>query len=110
MYPFYPALCPFLFSPLFNEFDLFAYMGLLKSFLSLGFILKFIILVVQSLIHVQLFTTPWTAERQASLSFTIPWSLLKLMSIESVMHPTISSSVIPFSSCLQTFPASGSFQ
>jgi len=53
--------------------------------------------------------TPWTAARQASLSFTISWSLLKLMSIESVMHPTISSSVIPFSSCLQSFIASGSF-
>ena len=36
-------------------------------------------------------------------------SLLKLMSIKSVMHPTISSSVVPFSSCLQSFPASGSF-
>ena len=31
------------------------------------------------------------------------------MSTESVCHPTISSSVIPFSSCLQFFPASGSF-
>ena len=41
--------------------------------------------VVQSLSHVQLFTTPWTAACQASLSFTISWSLLKLMSIESVM-------------------------
>ena len=37
------------------------------------------------------------------------WSLLKLMSIESVMPPNISSSVIPFSFCLQSFPASGSF-
>ena len=36
-------------------------------------------------------------------------SLLKLMSIKSVMHPTISSSVDPFSSCLQYLPASGSF-
>ena len=40
---------------------------------------------VQSLSCVWLFATPWTAARQASLSFTIPWSLLKLMSIESVM-------------------------
>ena len=39
-----------------------------------------------------------------------PWSLLKLMSIESWCHPSILSSVIPFSSCLQSFPASGSFQ
>ena len=45
---------------------------------------------------------------EASLSFTISQSLLKLMSIESVMHPTISSSVIPFS-CLHSFLASGSF-
>ena len=37
------------------------------------------------LICVQLFATPWTAARQASLSFTISQSLLKLMSIESVM-------------------------
>ena len=35
--------------------------------------------------HVQLFATPWTAARQASLSITNSWSLLKLMSIESVM-------------------------
>ena len=40
---------------------------------------------VQSLSHVQLFVTPWTAARQASLSITSCWSLLKLMSIESVM-------------------------
>ena len=37
----------------------------------------------QSLSRVQLFTTPWTAACQASLSFTISQSLLKLMSIES---------------------------
>ena len=43
------------------------------------------ILVVQSLSHVQLFATPWTAARQASLSFSISWSVLKLMSIKSVM-------------------------
>ena len=39
----------------------------------------------QSLSHVCLFATPWTATHQASLSFTISWSLLKFMSIESVM-------------------------
>ena len=43
------------------------------------------IIVVQSLNHVRLFGTPWTAACQASLSFTISQSLLKLMSIESVM-------------------------
>jgi len=131
---------------------------------------------VQSLSCVQLFATSWTAARQASLSITNSWSLLKLMSVESVMpsshlilcrplllppstspsissvqslnpvrffatplrphelqharppcpsstpgvypnscplyrwyYPTISSSVVPFSSCLQSFPASGAF-
>ena len=44
-----------------------------------------LLLVVQSLSHVQLLVTPWTATRQASLSFTVSWSLLKPMSIESVM-------------------------
>ena len=42
-------------------------------------------IIVLSLNCVQLFVTPWTAARQASLSFTISQSLLKLMSIESVM-------------------------
>ena len=42
---------------------------------------------VQSLSHVQLFATPWTAARQASLSITNSWGLLKLMSIELVMPP-----------------------
>ena len=44
-----------------------------------------IVVVVQSLIRVQLFAAPWTAARQASPSFTTSLSLLRLMSIESVM-------------------------
>ena len=40
---------------------------------------------VQSLSCVRLFATPWTAARQASLSITNPWSLFKLISIESAM-------------------------
>ena len=64
---------------------------------------------VQSLSRVQLFLTPWTAARQASLSITNSRSLLKLMSIKSVMpsnhlllcHPLL---------LLPSFPASGSFQ
>ena len=40
---------------------------------------------VQSLSRIQLFATPWTAARQASLSITNTWSLPKLMSIQSVM-------------------------
>ena len=45
------------------------------------------VLSVQSLSRVQLFATPWTAARQASLSITNSRSLLKLMSIKSVMPP-----------------------
>ena len=41
--------------------------------------------VVQSLSHMQLIATPWTAACQASLTSTISWSWLKFMSIESVM-------------------------
>ena len=45
----------------------------------------FLVIVVQSLSHVQLFATLWTAAGQTSPSFTISWSLFKLMSIESGM-------------------------
>ena len=51
--------------------------------------------------------TPWTVACQAFLSITNSQSLLKLMSIGC--HPTISSSVVPFSSCPQSSPASRSF-
>ena len=71
--------------------------------------LHFPVVVFQSLSHVWFFETPWTAAWKASLSFTISWSFLKLMSIELVMPSNHSSSVIPFSSCLQSIPVSGSF-
>ena len=45
----------------------------------------------------------------ASLSITSSQSLLRLISIESVIPSNHPSSIIPFSSCLQSFPASGSF-
>ena len=64
---------------------------------------------VQSLRHVQLFATPWVTEHQASLSITNSQSPPKPMSISRWCHPTISPSVVPFSSCPQSFPASGSF-
>ena len=57
----------------------------------------------------RLLRVPWTAAHQDPLSIINSWSLLKLMSIESVMPYNISSSVIPFS-CLQSFLASGLFQ
>ena len=57
-------------------------------------------IVVQSLSHVQFFASPWTAACQASLSITNSWSLLKLMSIVSVIpsnhHPLLfSPSILP---------------
>ena len=64
---------------------------------------------VQLLSRVWLFVTTWTIAHQASLSFTNSQSLLKLMSKSWWCHPTISSSVVPFSSCLQSFPALESF-
>ena len=62
------------------------------------------VIIVQSLSRVWLLVTPWTAARQASLSFTISQSLLKLMAIESVMpsnhlilccHLLLLSSIFP---------------
>ena len=58
---------------------------------------------VQSLSHVQLFATPWAAALQASMSVINSWSMLKLMSVESVMpsnhltliHPLLLPSVFP---------------
>ena len=66
-------------------------------------------IVVQSLSCVQLFATPWTTAHQASLSFSVSRSLLKLMSVESVMPSNHLILCHPLSFCLQSFPASGSF-
>ena len=65
---------------------------------------------IQSLSHVILFATPWTAACQASLSIANPQNSVELMFTELVLPSTTSSSFFPFSSCLQSFPASGSFQ
>ena len=51
---------------------------------------------------------PWTAARQASLSITNAQSPPNPCPLNWWCHPTISSSLIPFSSCPQSFPASGS--
>ena len=47
--------------------------------------IKLHFVIVQSLSHVRLFAAPWIAASQASLSFTVSWSLIKLLSFESVM-------------------------
>ena len=87
---------------------------LLHSFLSsqphcTGYLRWFIRSSVQSFSCVQLFTTPWAAARQASLSITNSRPCSNSCPSSRWCHPTISSSVVPFSSCPQYFPASGSF-
>ena len=64
---------------------------------------------VQSLSCVRLFANPGTEARQASLFITNSRSLLKLMSVASMMPSNHLILCLPFSFCLQSFPASGSF-
>ena len=64
---------------------------------------------VQLLSHVQLFVTPWAAVCQASLSFTSSRSCSNSYPLSQQYYLTISSYVVPFSLCLQSFPTSGSF-
>ena len=64
---------------------------------------------VQLLSQVRLFVTPWTAARQASLFITSSWSLLKLMSIESVMPSNHLILCCPFPLLPSIFSALGSF-
>ena len=68
-----------------------------------------VLIVVQLLNHVWLSVTPWTPAHQASLSFTMSGACSNSCPLSWWCHSTISSSVIPFSSCLQSFPALGSF-
>ena len=65
---------------------------------------------VQLLSRIWLFTTPWTAAHQASLCITNSGIYSDSCPSSQQCHLTISSSVVPFSYCLQSFPASGSFQ
>ena len=64
---------------------------------------------VQLLSHVGPFATPWIAAWQASCPLPTPRDYSNSCPLSWWCHPTISSSVAPFSSCLQSFPASGSF-
>ena len=84
-----------------------AYNLVMSHFLSL--LLAFPYVVVQSLGRVRLFATPWTAARQAPLSFTISQSLLTSCPLSQWCYLITSSSAARFSFCLLSFPASGSF-
>ena len=80
--------------------------------ISPGFLADFLVYqftLVQLLIRVWHFATPCTAAHQASLSLTNSWSLLKLMSIESVMLSNHLLLCRPSLIMSSVFPASGSF-
>ena len=66
-------------------------------------------IVVQLLIHIGLFVILWTVARQASLSFAVSPSLLKLMSIESVMPPNHLVLCHPLLLLLPAFPSIRAF-
>ena len=68
-----------------------------------------VVVVVQSLSHVRLFATPMDCSTRGfpALHHLLEWT--NSCPLSRWCHPTISSSVVPLSSCLQSFPASGSF-
>ena len=70
--------------------------------------LHLLIVVIQWLSHGQLFVTPWTVAHQTSMSY-YPEVCSNSFPLNWWCHPTISSSVTPFSSCPQSFSASESF-
>ena len=72
-------------------------------------LLSLFVTAIQLLSRVQLFVTPWTAACQASLSFTVSRVCSDSCPLSQWCHPAVSSSVVPFSSHLLSFPASGSF-
>ena len=65
---------------------------------------------VQSLSCVRLFATPWTAASQATCPSPTPRIHSNSFPLSQWCHPTISSSVVPFSTCVQSFLGSGSSQ
>ena len=87
-----------------------ASVGLNSDLSNLQFSLRHQFSSVQSLSRVRLFVTPWTSALEASLSITNSRSHTNPCPWSRWCHPTISSSVVPFSPCPQSFPASGSFQ
>ena len=78
-------------------------------FVYLYYILSFECSSVQLLSHVRLFATPWITARRASCPSPTPRVHPNPCPSSQWRHPAISSSVVPFSSCPRSFPASGSF-
>ena len=104
-------LYPFLWVPRFKTlcFKLFSFIGPLWTTHFVIFSYVVFCFAVQLLSRVWLFATLWTAARQPSLSFAISQSLLRFMSIESVMPSNNLILCRPFSPCPQFLPASESF-
>ena len=73
------------------------------------FFMSTLAVVVQSLSHVWLSATPWTAAHRLPCPSLSPGACSNSCPLSPWCHPTISSSVIPFSSWLQSFSVSGSF-
>ena len=65
--------------------------------------------ILQLFYGVQLFASLWAAACQASLSSLSPWVCSNSCPLSPWCHPTISSSVTPFSSCPQSYSVSGTF-
>ena len=81
-----------------------------KYSLNIGFSIINCNMISVQFSRVWFFATPWTAAHQASLCITNSHSLPNSCLLSRWCHPTISSSVVPFSSHFQSFPAPGSFQ
>ena len=86
----------------------------MESYCTYSFVTSFfqsvsIMLNSQSLSCVQLFATPWTAAARLPCPSPTPRVYSNSCPLSWWCHPTILSSVVPFSSCLQSFPASESF-
>ena len=82
---------------------------LLDRILLLQFFPSFLVVVVHSPSHVQLFATPWTQHSRLLCPLPSPGVFSNSCLLSWRCHPTISSSVVTFSSCLQSFLASESF-
>ena len=80
-----------------------------KCFTLLHIFLEITVIVFQFLSRVQLFATPVLQPARLPCPSPSPRACSNSCPLSQWCNPTISSSVVPFSSCLQSFPASGSF-
>ena len=92
------------------DFSLFFFLFFLLSFFLLLYHLSPLYRSVESLIHVWLFATSWAAHARPPCPTPTPRACSNSCPLTQWCHPTISSFIVPFSSCPQSFPASGSFQ